>query len=98
MPLLHRKLVVSCIGLQAGFATGFHASWTPRTSRAFSASRVCCALDSEESKALYTLGNNIGRQLGDLKVFSESELESVFLGIKDNVLGKSPQVCGCRLP
>jgi len=41
---------------------------------------------------MYTLGNNIGRQLGDLKVFSAAELEHVFLGMKDSVLNVPPKV------
>ena len=34
-------------------------------------------LDSEEAKALYVLGRSVGRQLGELNVFTGDELDSV---------------------
>mmetsp|Transcript_67557 Transcript_67557/g.179682 ORF Transcript_67557/g.179682 Transcript_67557/m.179682 type:complete len:239 (-) Transcript_67557:410-1126(-) len=50
------------------------------------------SLDSEDSKALYALGCNIGKQLGDLKCLDADELDSVFLGMKDTILDAEPQV------
>ena len=77
----------------ASLSMGFAARWTPaRSSRAFSASRVRCALDSEVEKSLYALGQKIGVQLGDLKCFSPKEIDSVFAGMKDNVIGAPSQV------
>ena len=77
----------------ASLSMGFAARWTPaRSSRAFSASRVRCALDSEVEKSLYALGQKIGVQLGDLKCFTAKELDNVFLGMKDNVINAPSQV------
>jgi len=50
------------------------------------------SLDSEEDKVLYTLGSSVGRQLGELNVFSEDELDKVLAGIKDVITNSKPQV------
>jgi FKBP-type peptidyl-prolyl cis-trans isomerase len=42
-------------------------------------------LDSDEAKALYALGRNVGRQLGDLDCFGEEELETVLSGLWDTL-------------
>mmetsp|Transcript_35745 Transcript_35745/g.95891 ORF Transcript_35745/g.95891 Transcript_35745/m.95891 type:complete len:244 (+) Transcript_35745:233-964(+) len=57
-----------------------------------SAVRTMASLDSEDSKAIYTLGQTVGRQLGELSVFNEDELDSLLLGIKDVLAAKEPQV------
>jgi FKBP-type peptidyl-prolyl cis-trans isomerase len=76
-----------------GFALSRGSLLTPtRSSRAFSASRVRLALDGEIEKSLYALGQKIGVQLGDLKCFSPKEIDSVFAGMKDNVIGAPSQV------
>lgn len=41
------------------------------------------SLDTDDAKSLYTLGANIGRQLGDLKCLEASELDTLFMGMKD---------------
>ena len=38
--------------------------------------------DSEEAKALYALGCNVGRQLGDLTCFKPAELDNLLRGMK----------------
>ena len=76
-----------------GFALTRGSLVTPaRSSRAFSASRVRLALDGEIEQSLYALGQKIGVQLGDLKCFSPKEIDSVFAGMKDNVIGAPSQV------
>jgi len=89
-----RKLVVACVGLQA--ATAYHATAMGGPlrvhARTLRSSSVRLALDTEDSKALYALGTNIGKQLGDLKVMDPTELESVFAGMKDVILGNPPEV------
>lgn len=42
-------------------------------------------LDTDEAKALYALGCNVGRQLGDLDCFGEDELETVLSGLRDTL-------------
>lgn len=49
-------------------------------------------LETAEEKALYALGSNIGRQLGDLKVLDAIQLDSVLEGMKDSILDQNPQV------
>ena len=92
--MVGRKLLVSCIGLQA--ATAYHATAIGGPlrvhSRMLRSSAPRLALDTEDSKAWYALGTNIGRQLGDLKVLDAKELDSVFAGMKDIVLGNPPQI------
>lgn len=85
------RLVV-CLGLQAGLGAGYQLAPLRAHARRFIGTPVLSALDSEESKALYALGTNIGRQLGDLKVFTPGEIDSVFVGMKDSVLNLPPQV------
>ena len=76
-----------------GFALSRGSLLTPtRSSRAFSASRVRLALDGETEKSLYALGQKIGVQLGDLKCFTPKEIDSVFAGMKDNIIGAESQV------
>ena len=76
-----------------GFALTRGSLLTPaRSSRALSATRVRLALDGEIEKSLYALGQKIGVQLGDLKCFSPKEIDSVFAGMKDNVIGAPSQV------
>ena len=49
-------------------------------------------LETDDSKALYALGCNVGRQLGDLDCFTESELETVLFGMKDVLTHTAPRV------
>jgi len=51
---------------------------------------VCAALDQETKDAFACMGYNIGRQLGELKVLSEEELDSLLVGMKANILGEEP--------
>merc|ERR1740117_1502366 len=50
------------------------------------------ALDSEDSKALYALGFNIGTQLSDLKALSSEELDTLLGGMRACVLGETSAV------
>lgn len=44
---------------------------------------VTLELETDESKSLYALGCNVGRQLGDLDCFSPEEMDLIFAGMKD---------------
>lgn len=48
-------------------------------------------IESEEDKALYSLGQFLGRQLGELELDSR-ELDRVMAGIRDQVEGVEPRV------
>ena len=41
---------------------------------------------------MYALGCNVGRQLGDLACFEPSEVETIFLGLRDLILRTEPKV------
>jgi len=85
--------MLAAVVSSVGFALSRGSLLTPtRSSRAFSASRVRLALDGEVEKSLYALGQKIGVQLGDLKCFSPKEIDSVFAGMKDNIVGAPSQV------
>jgi len=56
------------------------------------ASGVRMALVTDESKALHAVGYNIGMQLGDLKGFSEDEVENVLSGLRAALLEEPPEV------
>jgi FKBP-type peptidyl-prolyl cis-trans isomerase FkpA len=49
-------------------------------------------LESEESKAFYCLGANVGRQLSELSVLDADEIECVLTGLRDILTGGAPQV------
>lgn len=49
-------------------------------------------LDSEEGKSFYALGANVGRQLADLSVLAEDEIECVLAGLRDALNGAEPAV------
>jgi len=53
---------------------------------------AAAAPESEDAKALYALGCNVGRQMGDLSCLNEPELEWVLAGVKDMLLRVAPQV------
>jgi FKBP-type peptidyl-prolyl cis-trans isomerase FkpA len=48
--------------------------------------------ETEEQKAFYCIGGNIGRQLKNLKCLDASELDAVLVGIRDCVLDRPPAV------
>jgi FKBP-type peptidyl-prolyl cis-trans isomerase FkpA len=48
-------------------------------------------LNSDSEKALYTLGQTVGRQLGELNVFGKTELDFVLMGIKDSITDVEPK-------
>ena len=48
--------------------------------------------NTEDAKALYAIGFNIGRQLADLKPLTADELDSVLSGVRSSVLGEPPKV------
>ena len=50
------------------------------------------SLASEEDKAIYAMGCNVGRQLGDLSCLNPGELDILFAGAKDVLTGTEPQV------
>lgn len=50
------------------------------------------ALESEESKALYALGCNVGRQMGELSCLESSEIDTVLAGMKDIIMSEELQV------
>ena len=50
------------------------------------------SMSTEEGKALYALGFNIGNQLGDLKGFSEGEVDDILSGIKTALMDEPPEV------
>lgn len=53
---------------------------------------IICAKDLEgDEAALYAFGTNIGRQLGDMKVFSRKELDTIFLGAIDQLVQAEPK-------
>lgn len=85
-PRLFAAAALSLVGsVQAG------RTWfTPHVSQVVKFSRVhgirCMSSLSEEDKALYTIGANVGAQLQDLKCLSESELDVVLMGMKDILL------------
>jgi len=60
--------------------------------RALSSLRGGAVVEGEKNKALYALGCNIGRQLGDLGCFDPEELDTVFIGLKDQLTGIEPSV------
>uniref|UniRef100_A0A7S2D9I4 peptidylprolyl isomerase n=1 Tax=Octactis speculum TaxID=3111310 RepID=A0A7S2D9I4_9STRA len=79
---------IACIG--GVFARAFpplHSSAIRSTS-----ARCASSLDSEESKALYVLGQNVGSQLGELTMFDRDELDSILAGMKDAISGTEPAV------
>ena len=41
------------------------------------------ALETEDQKALYALGCNVGRQVGDLDCFSGEEIDTILFGLKE---------------
>jgi hypothetical protein len=85
--------MLAAVASSVGFAAMRGSLLIPaRSSRALSGSRVCLALDGEIEKSLYALGQKIGVQLGDLKCFTPKEIDSVFAGMKDNVIGAPSQV------
>jgi FKBP-type peptidyl-prolyl cis-trans isomerase FkpA len=49
------------------------------------------ALETDDQKMLYTLGNVLGRNIGNAGL-SEDELRTVALGLTDSALGREPQV------
>jgi FKBP-type peptidyl-prolyl cis-trans isomerase len=49
-------------------------------------------LGTEDGKALHALGFNIGTQLGDLKGFSQDEVEDILGGIRNAMLDMPPEV------
>lgn len=49
-------------------------------------------LDSEDAKAFYCLGANVGRQLRELSILSSDEIEAVLSGLRDILTGNPPQV------
>jgi len=49
-------------------------------------------IDTDEAKALYALGCNVGRQLGDLDCFSSDELDTILFGLKDILTHTSSRV------
>ncbi|KAJ1631373.1 hypothetical protein T492DRAFT_628381 [Pavlovales sp. CCMP2436] len=64
--------------LSASRALLSHASPSRSFVRGIKASSL-----SEDSKALYALGANIGQQLGDLKCLKGAELDTVLSGVRD---------------
>ena len=53
---------------------------------------ISASLDNDENKALYALGFNVGRQLGDLNCLSAAEVDSVLMGMRASVLGEESEV------
>jgi FKBP-type peptidyl-prolyl cis-trans isomerase FkpA len=52
---------------------------------------ACAApLDAETANAFRCMGFNIGRQLGELNVLEEDEIDALLAGIKDNLVGEDP--------
>ena len=49
-------------------------------------------LDSDEDKALYALGCNVGRQVGDLDCFSSAEIDTILMGTRDVLTRTEPRV------
>ena len=50
------------------------------------------ALKTDEDKALYALGCNVGRQIGDLDCFEPNEIDTILVGVKDTVTRQKSQV------
>ena len=50
------------------------------------------ALTTEEGKAFHAIGFNIGSQLGDLKGFTEENVDDVLTGIRAALLEQPPEV------
>ena len=50
------------------------------------------ALESEDQKSLYSLGCNVGRQIGDLDCFSHEEIDIILFGMRDTLTRVEPRV------
>jgi len=50
------------------------------------------ALVDEESKTLHAIGYNIGSRLGDLEGFGEQDVDTIVGGVKQALMGDSPEV------
>jgi len=53
---------------------------------------LTAGVGNKDGDALYALGFNVGRQLGDFKVFSAEELDCALAGMKASILGEEPKV------
>ena len=49
-------------------------------------------LKTDDDKALYALGCNVGRQVGDLDCFSPDEIDRILVGVKDTLTRTEHQV------
>lgn len=49
-------------------------------------------LKTDDDKALYALGCNVGRQIGDLDCFDSNEIDTILMGVKDTVTRQEFQV------
>jgi FKBP-type peptidyl-prolyl cis-trans isomerase FkpA len=61
----------------------------------YSATTHCAAysgIRTEDEKALYSLGVNVGRQIGELSVFTPQELDALLSGVKDKLTNREPEV------
>ena len=74
-------------------ADALRALHVVRSARRYSLGRAAsCTMELEgDDAAIYAFGTNIGRQLGELKVFSPRELDLIFDGAKDLILQNEPQ-------
>ncbi|KAL1523496.1 hypothetical protein AB1Y20_018434 [Prymnesium parvum] len=91
MMMKRARLLVSLSGLWLP-AYALRLSTLPTVSstsrRAFSR----MSLNTEDSKALYALGCNLGSQMGELSYLEPGEIDSVLEGMKDTITAAPPQV------
>ena len=78
--------------LLSGVVFGSHAIRLAHCASAGRRAVSTAVLGSEDSKALYALGCNVGRQLKDLGCLDGDEIDSVLAGIKDSLIKAEPQV------
>jgi len=87
---MHSNTRVAICLLQS--ALGCNALFVGRVPRIqqLRAGHVTAQLEGDKA-ALYAFGTNIGRQLGDMKVFSRKELDIIFMGATDILTQAEPQ-------
>lgn len=49
-------------------------------------------LDTDDAKAFYAIGFNIGRQLGELKCLEPAEIDNMLAGMRAELVGDEPEV------
>ncbi len=73
------------------FAAGFSLACTSESSLSGAQSSASGAVETEDQRILYTLGQILGDNVGNVGL-TEEELSTVLFGVSDSVLGRESQV------